>query len=193
MVDEHGSTPSQEQRTAANPPANHGDAPKHMTLDDPTMAKHFLDWVKAGLRENRIMVNRSDALLHVVKEGVLIVSPLAFKLFVRQFGLVENSEDPKEQGKRETQAATKIQKLLERSMTKEKLHRKTKNGMNIHSYLVQGDHKESKIKGWLLPLTAIYGDGPAPEPNPALMNLSGFKEKSKPKAKNPYFLGIDNT
>jgi hypothetical protein len=107
---------------------------------------------------------------------------------------VESCEDPRELAKRETQAATKIQQKLERSMAKEKRHRKTKNGLNIHTYLLKGEHKESKIRGWLLPISTIYGDGdgPAPAPNTALMNLSGFKEKTvpKPKSKDSYFLGI---
>jgi integrating conjugative element relaxase (TIGR03760 family) len=188
-----GDTPSQGKRTAATLSSGHGDVPKSITLDDPDMAQYFLNWVKAGLRENRIMVNRSDALLHVVKEGLLIVSPKAFKLFVRQFDLVENCEDPQELAKCETQAATKIQKKLERSMAKEKLHRKTKKGLNIHTYLVQGEHKESKIRGWLLPIATVYGDGPAPNPNPALMNLSGFKEKTESKSKNSHFLGIGSS
>ncbi|MEW8139464.1 MAG: MobH family relaxase [Candidatus Thiodiazotropha endolucinida] len=161
-------------------------SPTAFTLDDPELAALFLSWLKTGLQENHILVNRSDALLHVVKEGVLVVSPITFKKFARQFELVGQSE-----GGSETKAANKIQKMLERKMTKEQLHLKTKSGMNIHTYLVQGDHKESKIRGWLLPISVIYGNGPAPDPNPALMNLSGFLEKSSRKQKQTdYFLNF---
>jgi integrating conjugative element relaxase (TIGR03760 family) len=192
MAEIHKTSTTREYGTTANLTQGHEDAPKHMTLDDPEMARHFLDWVKTGLQDNRITLNRADALLHVVKEGVLIVSPLAFKLFARQFNLVEDGADPQDLAKRETMAATKIQKKFERSMAKEKIHIKTKHGLNIHTYLVQGEHKESKIRGWLLPLSAIFSDGPTPDPNPALMNLSGFKEKTESKSMNSYFLGIDD-
>jgi integrating conjugative element relaxase (TIGR03760 family) len=192
MADEQEPTSSSDHKPAPNSPQNARDAPKSLSLDDSDIGLHFLNWIKSGLQENRIMVNRSDALLHTVKEGVLIVSPKAFKLFARQFSLVESSDEPKERARLETQAATKIQKRLERLMSKDKLHRKTKNGMNIHTYLVQGEHKESKIRGWLLPISVIYGDGQAPEPNPVLMNLSGFKGRTQSKKNSDYFLGLDS-
>lgn len=156
------------------------------TLEDPEIAQHFLEWIKSGLKDNRILVNRSDALLHIVNEGALIVSPLAFKQFARQFGLVESGGDKQAA---ETNAATKIQKKLERMMTKIKMHRKTKRGLNIHTYLVKGEHKESKIRGWLLPVSCIFGDAPHPNPNTILSNISGFKEVEK-KNNSAFFLGI---
>lgn len=155
---------------------NHRPATISLTLDDPEIGQHFLNWIKSGLKENRIMVNRSDALLHIVKEGILIVSPIAFKMFAQQYGLVDSGSDKQEA---ETKAATKVQKKLERMMTKTKMHRKTKRGMNIHTYLIQGEHKESKIRGWLLPINSIYGDAPHPSPNAVLSNISGFKEEKK--------------
>ena len=135
------------------------------------------------------MVNRADALLHVVKEGVLIVSPLAFKQFAREFGLaggVGNINDI------ETRAATKIQKKLERMMTRSKQHRKTERGLNIHTYLIQGEHKESKIRGWLLPITCVYGDATHPSPNTALLNISGFKDH-KATHNRASFLGLTDS
>lgn len=141
-------------------------------VDDSDIAHHFLSWIRTGLRENRIPVNHRDALLHVVKEGVLIVTPLAFLGFVREFGLVEEDGDPREQAKGETRAAIKIQKKLERMLEKEKRHRKTEAGLNIHTYRLLDEQMESKVHGWLLPVTAIYDDRPSPEPNPALLRLS---------------------
>lgn len=136
---------------------------------DSDISRHFLSWIRAGLQENRIPVNRPDALLHVVKEGVLIVTPVAFLCFVRQFGLVEDGGDPQEQAKLERSAAVKVQKKFERMVEKKKLHHKTETGLNIHTYRVRDEQLESKIHGWLLPLAVIYKDKPPPEPNPALL------------------------
>jgi integrating conjugative element relaxase (TIGR03760 family) len=158
-----------------------------LTLDDPELANHFLMWLKTGLHENRILVNRPDALLHIVKEGVLIPSPITFTKFARQFELLK----PSEVDNSEIKVANKIQKMLERKMTKERLCLKTKSGLNIHTYLVQDELNASKIHGWLLPISVIYGDGPAPNPNPALKNLSGLLEKPSHKIqKSGYFLNL---
>ena len=60
-----------------------------------------------------------------------------------------------------------------------KLHKKTSSGMNIHTYLVQGPKRETKLKGWLLPVPTVYGDIKPPDVNPALANLSGFLATKK--------------
>jgi integrating conjugative element relaxase (TIGR03760 family) len=166
---------------------------KSLTLENPHIAEQFLAWLKDGIRAHRITVNRPDALVHVVKEGVLIVSPLSFKLFVRELGLISDTQG-EEMAQAQTKAATKVQKQLERMMVKQKLHRKTRQGMNIHTYLVQGEHREAKIRGWLLPLACIYISDPHPEPNPALCNLSGFFEETAKKSsrKSGFFLNLSD-
>jgi hypothetical protein len=164
---------------------------KSLSLEDPHIAEQFIAWLKDGIRGHRITVNRPDALVHVVKEGVLIVSPLSFKLFVRELGLISDSQG-EEMEQVQTKAATKVQKQLERRMVKQKLHRKTRQGMNIHTYLVQGEHREAKIRGWLLPLACIYESDPHPEPNHALCNLSGFLDETakRPSSKSGFFLDL---
>jgi hypothetical protein len=191
-VDEGSSgEPAETTSPQSLPPPLQNTGSARLTLEDADIAMHFLAWLKAGLRDHRISVNRPDALVHVVKEGVLIVSPLAFKLFVRAFGLAERPPGP-EQNQTETKAATKIQKQLERLMTKQKLHRKTQQGTNIHTYLVQGDHRESKIRGWLLPVATVFDTDPHPAPNQALFNLSGFlaTTEKNPVTRSSNFLNL---
>lgn len=145
-------------------------------LEDPDVAQHFLDWIRAGIRDGKIFVNRSDALVHIVKEGALIVSPKTFKQFVKTHNLVDYDKT-KNKNEAETHAATALQRKLTKMMSKAKLHRKTQKGLNIHTYLIQGKEREVRIKGWLLPISAVYGDAKPPSPNKALMNISGFEEK----------------
>lgn len=145
-------------------------------LEDPDIAQHFLDWIRSGIRDGKIFVNRSDALIHIVKEGALIVSPVTFKKFVKIHNLV-NYDRTKNKNEAETLAATALQRKLTKMMSKAKLHRKTEKGLNIHTYLIQGKEREVRIKGWLLPISAVYGDTKPPSPNKALMNISGFNDK----------------
>lgn len=149
-------------------------------MEDPDIPQHFLDWIRGGIRDGKIFVNRSDALVHIVKEGALIVSPITFKKFVKAHALVDYDKN-KDKNEAETLAATALQRKLTKMMSKAKLHRKTQKGLNIHTYLIQGKEREVRIKGWLLPVTAIFGDAKPPSPNSALMNISGFEEK---KSKN---------
>ncbi len=151
---------------------------KSLDMEDPDIAQHFLDWVRAGIRDGKIFVNRRDALVHIVKEGALIVSPLTFKKFVKAFGLVDYEKYDKK-SEAETFAATALQRKLTKMMSKAKLHRKTKKGLNIHTYLIQGKEREVRIKGWLLPVSAIFGDAKPPSPNKVLVNISGFDDENK--------------
>ena len=161
-----------------------------LRFDDPKIAHHFLNWLKAGLHNNHILVNRIDAWVHVVNEGVLVAAPGAFECFADQFGLMDKCDDA--QAYRELQAtATKaIQKRLERLLVKKNLHRSTEAGLNLHTYMTREGSSTSKIRGWLLPTSLIFEGITAPNPNPHLKNLSGFKENTQPRKKNDYFLDI---
>ncbi len=126
-------------------------APTSFKLDDPDIAQHFLDWIRHGIRDGKIYTNRSNALIHIVKEGVLIVSPLAFKSFIRSYPALLDS------GKDEDKVTIVIQDRLKKMMTLANFHRQTEKGLNIHSYRVTGANKTATVRGWLLPLSAIYG------------------------------------
>ncbi len=170
--------------------------PASFTLDDPDIGQHFLDWVRQGLREGKIHTNRSTALIHIVKEGVLIVSPLAFKDFIRKHefllddlagsaskptsaDLGGSSTKPTLKHRSADDAVRRIQSRLQRQMTMAGHHRKTAKGINIHTYQVTGANKTSKIRGWLLPLDSIYGAIKPPDINKKLSNLTGFTPEKK--------------
>jgi len=130
--------------------------------------------IRQGLREGKITVNRSTALIHIVKEGVLVVTPLAFRQFARRYQFlmdVKNNEDD---------VVKRVQSRLQKVMSMAKLHFKTQKGLNIHTYKITGPNRETMIRGWLLPTSAIYGDNKPPNINSALENISGFADQSTP-------------
>jgi hypothetical protein len=142
--------------------------PNSFTLDDPDIAHYFLDWLRCGLREGKILVNRRDALVHIVKEGVLIVSPLSFKQFIRKNEWLIDKEH------NELDVIRRIQNRLQKIMAQAKLHQKTAKGLNIHTYEVQGPNKTTKIRGWLLPPSSLFGDRKPPDINSMLINDTGI-------------------
>ena len=140
-------------------------------LDDPDIAVYFLDWLREGINNKTIFINRSNALVHVVKEGVLVVSPLSFKKFIREFNLASGDIT-------ENDATKRIQNRLQKMMRKAKLHKKTSKGLNIHTYSITGPNRDAKIKGWLFTRKSIFGDKTDLEVNKVLSNISGFSEKT---------------
>ncbi|MDZ7840906.1 MAG: MobH family relaxase [Gammaproteobacteria bacterium] len=118
--------------------------------DSSDSGRRFLDWLRAAVADQRIQVNTVNARIHVVPEGVLLVSPGIFKDFAAQ----HPEEDWSHVQKR-------FQKL--------KVHRKTDTGTNIHRYQVAGGRKRSAINGLLLPdATLVFGAASPPQPNPHL-------------------------
>lgn len=158
-------------------PIQQSAAPASFALDDPYIAHYFLNWVRCGIRDGKIYTNRSTALIHIVKEGVLIVSPLAFKDFIRSHPFLLAS------GKDENKITVIIQDKLKRMMVMANFHRQTEKGLNIHTYRITGANKTTTVRGWLLPVSAIYGDMKPPGINAAVENISGFKEDKKAQKK----------
>ncbi len=112
--------------------------------------EQFLTWLRDGVAARHIQVNTMNARVHVVPEGVLLVSPGIFHGFAAQHPEHEWSNVQK-----------RFQKL--------KLHRKTEIGTNIHGYRVTGERQRSSINGLLLPDAAVVFDTSSPPlPNPHL-------------------------
>jgi len=111
--------------------------------DDP--GHRFLHWLKEGLASGSLLINAVNARVHVVPEGLLLVSPGIFKDFDR-----ENW--------------TRVQKRFQ----KLKLHKRTPQATNIWSYQVKGDRKQSRINGLLITEPEQVLGLQLPPPNPHL-------------------------
>lgn len=89
----------------------------------------FFDWLARGVREGDLTVNNSKAQLHVVPEGLLLVSPLIFKTYAGEDG-----------------PWTTVQKKMIRAGR----HIRTAKGQNILVYRIEGKNSASKLRGLVL-------------------------------------------
>ena len=121
------------------------------------IAKEFIDWVQEGLLEKALPFNKPSAVLHVVDDGVLVVSPVAFKQFCERFGLVDQLLDDCD-GVRE-KASSKAMNRLQRRVAKLGLNVKTsEKGLNVHAYWAGGNNRKARINCWLFPHKVFYSD-----------------------------------
>jgi conjugal transfer pilus assembly protein TraI len=138
------------QETKGAQPGN-DDANVTETTDSSDAGEQFLAWLKKAVAAREIQVNTVTARVHVVPEGVLLVSPSIFRDFAAKHRQFEWSNVQK-----------RFQKL--------KLHRKTDGGTNIHRYSVVGSRKRSSINGVLIPdASLVFGASPVPATNPHLV------------------------
>lgn len=120
---QHDSAPTHETETDINTGSDDVEdlatIPRPKGLLDPVIGEHFLSWVKHRIEGKAILVNKPEARVHVVKEGVLLVSPEIYKYYVRQMGLLDESIGV-------TASFKKVQKRVQ----KLKLHIMAKNRMS---------------------------------------------------------------
>ncbi len=113
--------------------------------------QRFLAWLQPELAHRRLAVNSVQARVHVVPEGVLLVSPAIFRDF---------AEQGSESGSWEH---------VQKRFLKLKLHAKRPDGTNVHRYRVTGERRQSVIKGILLPDPGlVFGLAAKPQANPHL-------------------------
>jgi hypothetical protein len=138
-------------------------------LLDPDLGKHFIGWVREGILDKSILVNRPEAKVHVVAEGVLLVTPIIFQHYLRTFGLLN-------EGMPINKAFKKIQQVVQ----KMGLHIKARNGLNVHTYRVEGENKKgANISGYLFPVALFYDHThEPPEPNRYLKSASRAEDAS---------------
>ncbi|PQA85883.1 MobH family relaxase [Hyphococcus luteus] len=113
----------------------------------------FFDWLARGIREGDLTVNNSKAQLHVVAEGLFLVSPLIFKAYAGEDG-----------------PWTTVQKKMIRAGR----HIRTANGQNIFLYRVEGKNSASKLRGLVLEDPETFLDVKLPKLNNRLMRMSEF-------------------
>ncbi|MBK1673752.1 hypothetical protein CKO35_10615 [Ectothiorhodospira shaposhnikovii] len=114
--------------------------------------RRFLTWLKAEVAQRRLEVNNTAARLHVVEEGLLLVSPGIFRDYAAQVNVEGGWEH------------------VQKRFMKLKLHARQDDGTNIHRYMVTGERRSSTIKGILLPdIRRVFGEQASlPQPNPHL-------------------------
>jgi integrating conjugative element relaxase (TIGR03760 family) len=121
----------------------------------PAEPEAFITWVRDGLASGRLRPNRVNALLHVVPEGLLIVSPKAFKVYADE-GEGRNWE------------------YVQRRFVRLRWHRFDADRKGILTYEVRGDRKSGRLKGLVVRDPEGRLGVSLPEPNPCLIRLSAM-------------------
>jgi len=122
--------------------------------DDP--GRRFVAWLKELIAIGRVEINTVRARIHVLQEGLALVSPGIFRDF-------------------DTANWNKAQKRFQ----KLKLHLKRPDGTNIWTCRVAKDRKQSLIKVILIPEPEKALGVKLPPPNPAITLLD--EDSGKPK------------
>lgn len=132
--------------------------PQH--LDD-NVGQNFVDWLARMLRNNKLAINRRDAVVHIVPEGALIVSPRAFKEFVTFFDLTKRSDNM-------IMSNDDAAKLVQKRVEKLRQNIKTPTGMSVHTYIINGQNRTSRITGFLFDPVHLFGHVTPPPANALL-------------------------
>lgn len=123
------------------------------------IADEFFSWLRSGVANGHLRVNRADARIHVVPEGVLLASPVIF----RDFASARN--DPKSWDKTQ-KAVCKVGRHLRGAQDTNILHYKVELPGRNH------DGATQVLNGIVIvDPNIVFGDLPVPEVNPLLMRV----------------------
>lgn len=129
-----------------------------MAADDDDPGLRFVVWLKENIASGRVEINTARARIHVLQEGLALISPGIFRDF---------------DGACWDKAQKRFQKL--------KLHLKRPDGTNIWTCRVAKERKQSRIKVMLIPEPEKALGVTLPPPNPAVTLLTEDGGNSDPK------------
>jgi hypothetical protein len=139
--------PGEQRRRKEDEPRSPDESPGDNEEDD--TGECFLRWLREGIEGRRLEINTPNARLHVLPEGLALVSPGLFRDF-----------DP-----------TRWQHVQKR-FQRLKRHRKRPDGTNIWNCRVAKNRKESVIRVFLLPEPEATLGVVLPSPNSAVSLLA---------------------
>lgn len=148
QVEANTSSPTNPRPTTpASPPPSPIKNEADQASGDP--GKQFLAWLRDGLATGRLAINTPQARIHVIEQGLVLVSPGIFKDF---------------SAARWNHVQKRFQKL--------KLHQRTHDNMNIWTCKATGARKQALMKVYLISKTEVSELGlTLPPPNPAVRLL----------------------
>jgi integrating conjugative element relaxase (TIGR03760 family) len=124
-------------------------------LSHKTCDVQFFEWLQDGVLSGIIKTNAAKARVHVVSDGVIVVTPGIFQDFSES---TQNKVDWKN---------------TQKKVLKQKLHIRDDNGLNVIKYEVKGRNRMTKINTILFDDPAlIFGETTPPSQNPHLTRVS---------------------
>ena len=146
------------QGDSAPAPSLASDSPTkpHSESNDP--GEVFLAWLRQGIRSHKLIINDSEAKVHLVGGKAFLVTPGIFQRYCAEFpGVAHGANADKEEWR-----------WVQRRFEKLNLHRKTAKGLNIWTCQVEGPRKKGRtLKGYVLEPSELIFDS-APLDNPFL-------------------------
>lgn len=130
---------------------------------DDKIGELFIDWLARSVQSKEMRVNCQDARVHVVPEGVSVITPVIFRDYITTFDLLR--------GESERLTIDQAMKHVQRRMERTKRLIKTSTGSNLHKYLIKGDNRSAKINVYLFEPAQLYGVQAVPEPNKFVIKL----------------------
>ncbi|MCP5439827.1 MAG: TraI domain-containing protein [Chromatiaceae bacterium] len=130
------------------------------------LGQRFVEWLKTNIREGRIEINTARARVHVLTEGLALITPGIFRDFSPHHW---------------ERAQKRFQKL--------RLHAKTEKDTNVWTCQVAKDRRSSTVKVMLIPDPEATLGIEICEPNPVLTLLNA--DRLKPPVRSPTFSDKD--
>ena len=127
-------------------------APAHEFQVD-NLGGQFLNWVITGLQNRSLDYNNPGTRVHVVAEGVLLVSPGIFQDYVQQRHITESWE------------------VVQKKFLKLGIHERNDDGLNVHQYRIAGKHHRANIMAILLTDRSLLFKTGMPSPNPHVVKV----------------------
>ncbi|MBD9357323.1 MobH family relaxase [Methylomonas albis] len=115
----------------------------------------FFAWLQNGIRQGIIKINQPKARVHLVNEGVALMTPGIFQDYaVFQDGNPGNWS------------------VIQKKVLKKNWHVRGENGLNVVKYQVSGASKSTTVNAILFEeLSTVFGAGSAPASNPHLQKV----------------------
>ncbi|MCI7352545.1 MAG: DNA-binding domain-containing protein, partial [[Actinobacillus] rossii] len=107
---------------------------------------NFISWLKQGISSGKLLMNRPNAMIHIVDDHLFLVTPNIFKSYAIEItGNTENSD----------------WELVQKEFQKLELHKRQyikeeNDSRNIWMCSVMGQNKTSLLNGYLLPNVKEY-------------------------------------
>lgn len=148
--------PETNQKTASEKTVLSHQTPAKQTIpaqsanDQVSPVPQFFDWLQQQIKTNQLTVNRPKARVHVVAEGVILVTPGIFQDFAKS----------------KANTGQLSWNSIQQKVLKKNWHVRDAKGLNVIKYSVKGQNRRTTINAVLFEdKSRIFGDMTPPDAN----------------------------
>jgi integrating conjugative element relaxase (TIGR03760 family) len=134
----------------------------HIFNNPNKLGEHFINWVRGGILQHKIVINDAKAKVHSVADTAFIVTPEIFQRYAQEHPELVKTAKPEN---------ISDWRLVQRSFEKLGMHKKREDGLNIWTCEVKGPRKTRNVKGYLLQdYSIIFNEKPYNNPYLTIIN-----------------------